>query len=428
MTFDEFKDFNYVYLSGKINIDYIPKRSIFFSIIKAKAKAVYFLYLSIIASIKERKPFTCKNKIVFYSVSQNNHLSVLPVFQKLDSSSTNIFGDRHFNSRINIFLPITISAFLAAFFYPKVLVNYLLLDKTLRLNYRRGINDIVLTYPFYYVSKLWMKTVKPKAVVISNDHVYSTRILVHWANQLNIPTFYIQHAAVTKDFPKLEMKFAFLEGEDSKEKYLEAGSDSSKIELIGIPKMDYLYNKINKNKNVNVVGVAGNGLESKGDVIDVLNKLSASYPDLKITYRPHRMQFHEKQYKSILDEILTQIPKSIVISNPFKESATDYLTKIDLLVAGDSSIHLEATLLNVTSVYYFKTNDYYDYYSFLKNEMIELANNFTELSHIINREKGNRSYVRKKAKKYCSTLDTEFDGKSADLAANLLLKKLKNTY
>jgi len=424
VTFNQFKDFNYVYLSGKINIDYIPERSVLFSLIKAIGKAFYFAALSVKQFVLHKNVFSSRNKIVFFSISENNFLSLNPIYHQLDADTARMFGDRAYNKKTVIFIPTTISAMLAVFFYPKVLFHFLMEDSKGKRNFRRGINDIVLTYPFYHVSRLWFRIVKPKAIVISNDHVFSTRILVHWANKFNVPSIYVQHAAVTKDFPPLEVTHAFLEGEDSKEKYIQAGSDPAKIELIGIPKLDYLYKKINKSVKVNTIGVAGNGLESKEVVIELLNYLHRHYPEINVVYRPHRMQYFDSPYKEELNEILRSIPKETVISNPFEEKATDYLCKIDLLIAGDSSIHLEAVLLNVTAVYFFKSGDYFDYYGFIENKLIEYAHNVEELKLIIDREKNDRKEVRNRAKRYCSTLGTEHDGSASDLALKLLKQKV----
>jgi hypothetical protein len=424
VTFNQFKDFNYVYLSGRINIDYIPERSVLFSLIKAIGKAFYFSALSVKHLVSNKNVFSSRNKIVFFSISENNFLSLNPIYQQLNKDTVRFFGDRMYNKKTVIFLPTILAALFSIFFFPKVVYNYLMIDSVEKRNFRRGINDIVLTYPFFYITRLWFRIVKPKAIVIANDHVFSTRILVHWANKFNVPSVYIQHAAVTKEFPPLTVTHAFLEGEDSKEKYIQAGSDPSKIELIGIPKLDYLYKKINNSSTVKTIGVAGNGLESKRVVIDLLNFLHENFPHMKVIYRPHRMQYFDAPYKDELSEILDSIPKETTISNPFDEKATDYLAKTDLLIAGDSSIHLEAVLLNVTSVYFFKSGDYFDYYGFIQNKLIAYANDLEELKAIIKREENDRKAVRQKAKRYCYTLGTEHDGKAADLAVKLLKQKV----
>jgi hypothetical protein len=406
-----------------MNIDYIPERNIFFAMLKVVGKAFFFSFQSLRVLFSDGKKFLSKGRIVFFSISENNHLSVNPVYVKLPAGSANSFGDRMYNKQVVLFLPTVFSAIVAFVFFPKVVYDYCISSKMERRGFRKGINDIVLSYPFYYISYLWFKIVRPKAIVISNDHVFSTRMLVHWANKFNVPSFYLQHASVTKDFPPLEVKYALLEGLDAKEKYELAGSDSSKVELIGMPKMDYAFKKINSSKTVNAIGVAVNGLEPKQQVLDLLVSLGSDFPDLKIVFRPHRMQYFDSKNKADLEFIKRNIPASILLSNPFEESATDYLASLDMLIAGDSSIHLEAVLMNVTALYSFSGN-YTDYYGFVKNGLVKQVTTLQELKEFIDSEKNIRQDVRYKAKRYCDTVGTEYDGRSAELAVKLMMEKV----
>lgn len=424
--FDRIKYFNYVYFSGRININYIPEKSILFALVKVLGKSIFFTFQIIKALFSYKKIISSNSKIVFFVMSSNNFASINPIFQKLPVGTANMFGDKALNKSVSLFMPIVASSYIAILFFPKLFYDYITSDVINKKRFKQGINDIVLSYPFYYVSFFWFKIVKPMAIVISNDHVYSTRILIHWANIFKVPSFYVQHASVTADFPPLEMSWAFLEGEDAKEKYIKAGSDPSKIELIGIPKLDELYKKINHNTIINTIGIASNGLEPEQSVLGLINFLHANYPHIGLIYRPHRLQYTSIKYKADLTATLENIPQSVIVSDPFKEKVTDFLPKIDCLIAGESGIHLEAVLLNVTSIYFFHETEYFDDYGFVKNKLVDIAHNMDELKSMIDGVKSNRPPTRYRAKRYCHTVDSDFDGHATDLAIILLKEKISS--
>ena len=407
-----------------MSVSHISEKNIVFAMIKVVGKFFLFFSYSITVSIKNIKHVFSRNKIVFYVISKNNYSSVQPVYEKLPVNTRVIFADRVFDKNVPLFLPVIVAALFSFIFFPQVLYHYFNCSKEERERFKKGVSDILISYPFYYTSYLWFKVMNPKGIVISNDHVYSTRVLVFWAKKFNIPSFYIQHASVTENFPVLEMEYAFLEGEDAKIKYVLAGSNPDKIQLVGIPKLDCAYSKINYNKRIKTIGVASNGLESSGGVIDMIFFLVTQFPDIKIVYRPHMSQYYDKQSKIELNSVFNRMPKDVFISNPLKEPVIDYLAQLDCMIAGDSSIHLEAVMLNINCIYFSQSSQYFDYYGYVKNGLIEYAKNYEELRKIIINLKNDRQFVRYKSKKYCSTVETEFDGKSADLVASLLMNKV----
>lgn len=425
--FDQIKYLNYVYFSAKSNITHIPQRSILITLFKTIGKSFLFLGYFIKDLLLFQNSLSSKNKLVFFVMSENNYLSLNPVYNKFPQNiATVIVGDKRFNKDVLLFTPIVIATLTAIFFFPKLLYDYCLSNKGDRIRFKKGIHDVILSYPFYYICYFWFKIVKPKGIVISNDHVYSTRTLVYWANRFKIPSFYIQHASISEEFPPLEVTYALLDGEDAKEKYLLVGSDPTKIELIGVPKLDAIFGQINYSKNIHNIGIASNSLESLQLIFDTIISLDNSYPDIKLIYRPHKAQYYDTKRKNDLKSMIKNLPSRVEISNPFEEIVTDYLSKIDCLVAGDSGIHVEAVFLNITSIYFFSNQAYYDYYGFVKNNLIIHAKDFTELKNIIDKEKSNRHIVRYKAKKYCYTVDSPYDGHSTNLAVNRIINKLSN--
>lgn len=427
MNLAKLKYFNFIYFSNTIDIGYIKESKITPALIKLVGKAGLFTYHTLRKLFTSPNVYRAKGKIVIFAISDNNYLSVQPVYKKLSPTEVAIFSDRKLNAKTPIFIPTVLAAWLVILFFPRLMIDYIMMDQSQRKSFRQGISDVLLSYPFYYVCFLWFKWTRPRAVVIVNDHVYSTRIMVYWANKFNIPSFYLQHASVTEGFPKLDMMYAFLEGEDAMEKYIKAGSDRAKISLIGIPKLDEFYHRINETKQIRRIGIASNGLEPLNRVYELILFIQENFPEQQVFYRPHLTESYGDR-KSELDQFLTRIKelkKTVLISDPFKQNVMEYLTQIDCLIAGDSGIHLEAVWVNVTSIYFRSEGYFFDYYGFVKRKLVHYAETFEDLKSFLLAQRANRTAVRHQAKFYCDTIHSKHDGRSAELAENLLREKVQ---
>lgn len=132
--------------------------------------------------------------------------------------------------------------------------------------------------------------------------------------------------------------------------------------------------------------------------------------------------FYKKKLGALLEELARNT--NVILSNPLLEGPFEYLTRIDALIAGDSSIHLEAVLLNIYSIYYDNKGEFLDHYGFVKNGLVHKAEHLEDIGKIIGTIKNERPKVREKAKHYVSTIDTEYDGKSTQLAVGIIEEKL----
>jgi hypothetical protein len=431
MDLAKLKYFNFIYFSNTIDIGFIKESRILPALVKWVAKSGLFTYHALRKLFTSPNAYRAKGKIIFFTISKNNYLSVEPLYKKLATTEVAIFGDRKFDATTPIFIPTVLSALLVVVFFPRLMVDYMMMDQSARKSFRQGISDVLLSYPFYYVCFLWFKWTRPRAIVIVNDHVYSTRILVYWANKFNIPSFYLQHASVTEGFPKLDMMYAFLEGEDAMTKYIKAGSDRAKISLIGIPKLDEYYHRISSTKRINTIGIASNGLEPLDRIYELILFIHENFPEQQVFYRPHLTESYDGARKSERDQFfarINELKKKVLISDPFKQNAMEYLTQIDCLIAGDSGIHLEAVWLNVTSIYFRNGGYFFDYYGFVKRKLVHYAETFEELKIFLLAQRDDRTAVRHQAKFYCDTIHSQHDGNSTELAANLLQEKARSIH
>ncbi|WP_052592244.1 hypothetical protein [Aureispira sp. CCB-QB1] len=254
----------------------------------------------------------------------------------------------------------------------------------------------------------FLKKYKPEYIVFSNDHTTFPRALLMAAKTLEIPTIYIQHASVTPYFPPLDFDLSLLEGQATLDQYQSNGRVNGLVKFIGMPKFDSYINCRNTKIRVQNIGVCSNKMDEQVVVETFLRELSNTFPTITITFRPHPA-----------DDTSFNIPNKVLRSTK-EENAFDFLKKQDLIIAGNTSIHLEAVLLNVVSIYYefipFE-EDIRDMYRYCKNGLASHALDYEHLLELIKKEiEAKDTEVYKKAAYYNAVLGTENEGKSGALA------------
>lgn len=264
------------------------------------------------------------------------------------------------------------------------------------------LNTIIKYDAVYESLRISLTKDKPRAIIFSNDHNAFCRALLVVAKDLGIKTIYIQHAAVTNRFPPLKFDYNLLEGQDSVEKYQQAGPIQGEVLLVGMLKFDNYYPIINQRTTVSSVGIALNPQDDINLILQTFEIISAEFSDLNFWVRFHPSLL-AKDYK---------VSSRFLVSNPQEENSFDFLSRIDLLFSGNSSIHLEATLMNVKS-YQFSTKEEIDYYGFLKKGLIDRVElNINNISLKIIENRTIRSYVRDRAIPFVSTIGTRWDGRT----------------
>lgn len=412
---------NFEYLGVERDRSYYPKTSFSKIIVRFFLKIVKY-FLDDLKNFKFYPKFD--GKVVFISLSINNEHSMYPVYDDL-SLPKKFFGHYSKSKQDKHYIPKFIPAFFSIFYLFKAIGFYRSLNAKDKKNFCYGDTDILFTYGFLAFYKRIFKKQKPIAIIESNHDIYYPRILIHLAKKHKVPTFHIPHACEPDVVSEIIESFALVEGEDTRQKYLNAGSQAEKLIMIGMPKLDAWSDKINKKTTVDVIGYAINGTENHTLVIEDTRILSENFPNAQIILRPHPMQYTPSYYKKtqfILNHI--QEYTNLTISDPRQEGPFAYINKIDVLIAGDSSIHLEASILNVFPVYYDNTAKFIDHYGFVKNKLTSKADTIQDVVSIIQQIQHDRPYVRNNAKQYVATIDTQHDGKSSQLATQIIEDKI----
>ncbi|AFL82359.1 hypothetical protein Aeqsu_2918 [Aequorivita sublithincola DSM 14238] len=251
-----------------------------------------------------------------------------------------------------------------------------------------------------------LKKSKPKYVWLSNDHSTINVAFLYAAKKLKVKTIYLQHASVSPKFPKLTFDYACLDGKISFEIYKNIGiAKECQVFLTGISKMDGWINIYPNRRSISKVLICINNVDNLKIYDDLIAKINSLNILVKVREHPYQIGSLSKNLKF-----------ETCIENSIMESVKD----ADLVIGGDSSIHLEATLCNIPCVYFNTNPKVYDYYGFITNNLVVAY--FNMLEEVIDYLKIYTPVqdVYLKAKNYCDSIDKEYENSSTDY----ILKKV----
>jgi len=269
---------------------------------------------------------------------------------------------------------------------------------------------------YYEVYRRALRHYQPRAVVFANDHNDDARALLLACRAEGVPTAYVQHASVSTNFPPLSFDLSLLEGQDALDKYRQCGPVRGRVELVGMPKADAFLSQRNTAPQVRRVAVAYNLLDELPAVADTLAYLLRELPELTFTLRPHPSDRRD------FTALRAALPP-LRWSNPQQENVFEFLQTHDALVAADTSTHLEATLLNVASLYYrfSPTPTLADYYGYAAHGLSEWARSHAELAATLRRLAQHKPLdLYRRAAYYNASLGTPDEGHSRALALRRL--------
>ena len=322
----------------------------------------------------------------------------------------------HLNPRPGARFPDFLAYLTALPFLPVVMTHFLTAEGYHRKAHAYIFNDYWLTYGYYVTAQLLLRKLQPQLVLVSNDHNMRTRTFVKAAQDENVTTCYLQHASVSRKFPPLSFDYAFLDGMDALLKYDDIGAAPTKVFLTGIPKFDAFYPHRNRNPRVERVGICVNMLDPTDKVVSLCEQVRQRFPELVILLRPHPSDFRDWR--------ATLASHAVTLSDAKLELSFEFLRRVDAIVSGESNIILEATLMDVYCVYYDFAKKNADHYGFVTNGLVAYKDSpaavLSELAGLTR----HKPSVRDRAKPYCATVSTQYDGRSAKLIADLVNKLL----
>jgi hypothetical protein len=281
-----------------------------------------------------------------------------------------------------------------------------------------------------------LKKVQPKIIIVSNDHHVINRSLRLSAEIMEVKTLYLQHASVNELFPPLEFNYALLDGNIAHKYYIqcyqiqprtnlrvEKNIANCQVMLTGQKKLVVKINEEKKLKGLHI-GIAVNPL----DDFDYLKKLLDHLSPMKVkcVVRTHQGQslFFLKLFKAYIRD-----KNWISWSDSREHLISNYFMQVNLLIANNSSIHLEAALAGLPTFYYQMHSEvlYPDDYGYIKNgisKKLETNFSFELLKNFVN-SKNNDSQRLKSIKDYSETYGTAWQNQEGKLSA-LIINRILN--
>ncbi len=358
-------------------------------------------------------------KVWLYVVSRNNYDSLVFLKEKLPEAVFVAGQNKEigaYNPRVN-----RLSARFKLLYYYQFLPVWWGLYRLKGPRAFRFFDLIYQAIGYYEISVAALKKYRPCCIVFANDHNTDPRALLLAAQDLNIPTVYIQHASVSTSFPPLIFDLNLLEGQDSLDKYQQCGPISGQVKLIGMPKADKYVQQRNHRSTVTRLGICCNTIDAYTGIREAAMYLAQQFPDLTITFRAHPSDTRNFDF-------VRTAGSNLLVSDARTEPVFDFLLRQDALIAADSSVHLEATLLNIFSIYYrFGENNFRpDYYGYVQHGLIEQAPTLTDLNNILKALQAHKPEVYQRVRYYNAVVGTEYEGRSHELALTYLQEFLSS--
>jgi len=396
------EQYGYIHLENK---DVLPKKGVL-------VRAISFVIHFIISFGKFRIP--CGPVVAIMAGSSPNQIKALrPIEQNLPNSllmGIGVTGCKQF--------PVFLAYLCSLPFFPAIVFRLWKAKGYLRLAHSYIFDSYWLTYGAYVASRIVLQKTTPGVVLVSNDHVMWTRVLVLAAKAAGIKTAYLQHATVREGFPPLRFDMAMLDGMDAAKKYDRAGFSNTRVYLVGLAKFDPYYSRINKKSAARAVGICCGTLDPEQAVIELCRDVRKCFPELPIHFRPHPQDMQSGRasiWRGMVQEL------NFTLSDSIHQNSFEYLQQVDAILSASSGILLEAAMMNVFPIYFDFAPTPVDLYDFVRNGLVDRC--FRD-SHTIVQVLRDLALakpdVRPRGKFYCSTIGTQYDDKSSELVCSLV--------
>lgn len=399
-------------------VSFLPKKG------KARRSIIYHIGVFFIHLLKSLKHITRafplhrpRGKILFYACSKNQKDCLLPIEEKT-SEALFVGGSVTSDLNVDIQFPLFFAHIISIFYFPVLLFHFYRARGFRKESFFYHLDEYWLTYGYFTVSWLWLDYLAPGLLCFANDHSMPARMVAFVAKNKKITTLYIQHAAVTDQFPPLIYDYALLEGMDSLQKYAKIGNSNARVYLIGKPKSDAYYPYISKNQHVNAVGISLGRRDQVDRVEKICKILRQAYPELEIWLRPHPGDKRQREWDRIAAAF------GLKKSDSDTELSFDYLCKIDAMIAEYSNMLLEAVLLNVFPICCELSGAHTDWYGFAEQGLVEYFSDPHQVVRLVGELIIDKPSVRERAKFFCATIGTAYDGCSTTLALKIFKEVL----
>jgi hypothetical protein len=279
------------------------------------------------------------------------------------------------------------------------------------------------TYPYLPYFLELFKNTRPDYVIVSNDHTCANRCCLAVAHYLGIRTVYMQHASVSTIFPALRVDYAFLDGKSALETYRQCERnqpDSPRDVPYPLVILSGQKKKLAASQpaaeTARYIGIALNLLDNIDAGLDLTEKLATKGREVCLRWHPGQKPEEIRKIKARAAQW-----DSVILSDPKQEPPGDYLARLNLVVAGNTSILLEAAVVGVFPVYYeLQPPQFPDYYGFVRNGLALHAKTPEHLEGLLSESSTSTGPNSAAVRYYSATYRTQWDGREGELVARCL--------
>lgn len=397
---------------------------------------IYFYFLA--RHVKLRMPAEYKTKVdyVFFSGTMNQMASLSGTANALKGQGKRLLeiSDRHLLQTEELrarYIPVS--------FYPLDIIKSLVLlvvngpslYKELKSAHPAAIQNYFNSFCSVYIFLVYfyglLKRAAPDYVVTANDHNAPNRALLAVAHYLGVKTVYLQHASVSALFPALRVNYAFLDGQRALDVYRECEKNqppttrkvpTPRVFLTG-QKKELVRSVAHKATSIKAtsIGIALNALDEPSGAIQLVKELVSTGQELRVRWHPGQPRPDIQRYRTSFAGM-----PHIKLSDPELEPLPVFFEKIYCLIAGNSSIHLEAALANVVPIYYeISPSDIPDYYGYVSSGLAYGANSVVEIMELVRDGARMSAQSIEAVRYYSATYLTEWQHREGELVGRLLL-------
>lgn len=297
--------------------------------------------------------------ILFFKVTKNNQVSLDLVEKKVTSTSISVDNGNEY--------PTWLLYLISIFFSWHLIFVYYKSNQEDRAIIKKNYNWLLRTYGCNYLAKRMLNRYSIRCLVLANDHSTMHRCLLLESQKKQIKSLYVQHASVSEIFPPLSFTVSCLDGRDSLEKYKSCGPILGNVLLTGGTRFDHMVPHKAFPPDVVNIGVALN-------LVDNIDKVKAFIQQIiKLWSDEKKLALTVRQHPRLYDNNFVNWSEGLgcYISDSRIETSFEFLSKIDVLVANESSIHLDAAMMGIPSfLYNYSDCQLNDYYGFGKKGLL----------------------------------------------------------
>ena len=401
-------DLNYEHSSEEFGLlntpsENLPKKGLIVRILILFKSVVFILF-----KYKKRKNTIPNGSVLFFGLHKNEKKAYSNIINLSEKYYT--IGNDNF---INGF-PILKIYLLSLFYIPLVFYHFLVTkDRIKKLSFKYAFDSYCFSFAALIVLPEYFKNLKPKKIFVSNHTRPFQRIIMKIFSKKGLG--YIQHAQFINKMPPFEgFDYFLLDGLDSLDKFINAKSSNNNIYLVGKSAFDHLLNYNKNNFNLKKIGICVNNLDDFEQVKLLAKRLKKSFPLYDIFLRPHPSDPRFLEIKDFSSNL------GLIFSNSKVIDSFCFLKNIDVLLAGDSNIHIESICLNIPSIYLNFINNKNDWYGYLNHGMLYNGNSINKIVDFLNNINLNMLDVRKLGKPYIESIGTVYQGNSSSLVSEIL--------